>query len=219
MNFGWKGLLVEPLVDVYENELKVTYASVSNILLANVALAATEGQLPFYRVAISRARWATGLSGFRKENIQAHIENGYIQRRASEDGLQLPSNLDAIVETIFVPTTTVEKLFKSHDVSRVDVICIDTEGFDFEVLKLIDFTRYRPDIVIFESKNLSDDDYTSAKRMLEGAGYFLYWDGGDTLGTREPVSPGNRLLDRAHVSLRDLRRRMRARASSPRPSR
>ena len=69
--YGWRGLLVEPLVDVFEQELKKTYAGFPNVTLANVALAPTNGSLPLYRVAISRARWATGLSGFRRDNWNA----------------------------------------------------------------------------------------------------------------------------------------------------
>jgi FkbM family methyltransferase len=182
--FGWSGLLVEPLVDVFENELKHTYAGNSQVKLENIALAQTQGQLPFYRVAISKSRWATGLSGFRRDNIQSHIDNGYIQRRAKEEGTVVPDDPNEIIETIQVSVVTVDQLLAKHAITHFDVLCIDTEGFDFEILKLVDFDRFKPQVVLFESKNLSDADYIQAKELLAQHGFHLYWERGDTLATQ-----------------------------------
>lgn len=183
-DYGWHGLLVEPLVDVFENALKPTYADNPRIILENVALAPTEGELPFYRVAISSARWATGLSGFRRDSIESHIANGYIESRAERDGIAMPADPNDIIETIQVRTTTVSQLLAAHDIRHFDVLCIDTEGYDFEILKLVDFDRFHPEVILFESKNLSDGDYAQAKELLAGRGYLLYWNRGDTLATR-----------------------------------
>ena len=49
-DYGWKGLLVEPQADVFNNELIKTYANNKNVILENVALGKEEGQLSFYRV-------------------------------------------------------------------------------------------------------------------------------------------------------------------------
>ena len=183
-HFNWSGLLVEPLVDVFENELKKTYAGNPRVRLENIALAQAQGTLPFYRVAISKARWATGLSGFRRENIQTHIDNGYIKRKAHDEGIAVPDDPSQIIETIQVSVVTVDQLLTKHGVTHFDVLCIDTEGFDFEILKLVDFDRFRPEVVLFESKNLSDSDYVQAKEMLSKSGFHLYWERGDTLATR-----------------------------------
>src|SRR3954447_12802339 len=58
---GWRGLLLEPLGDGVHNELRHTYSGSPRVILENVARADSEGSLPLYRVAISNARWATGL--------------------------------------------------------------------------------------------------------------------------------------------------------------
>lgn len=185
---GWSGLLVEPQVEVFENELTATYADYPKVALANVALAATKGELPFYRVAISKSRWATGLAGFRKDNILHHIDIGYIAKMAAEEGVALPSDPAAIIETISVPTMTVQELLDSRGVDHFDLLCIDTEGFDLDILRLVDFDRYRPEVVLFESKNLNDAGYVEAKSILSSRGYALYWDNGDTLGSLAPFS-------------------------------
>ena len=209
-HFGWSGLLVEPLVDVFENELTKTYEGNPRVRLENVALAQTQGQLPLYRVAISKARWATGLSGFRRENIQSHIDNGYIQRRAKEEGIVVPDDPNQIIETVQVAVVTVEQLLARHAVTHFDVLCIDTEGFDFEILKLVDFDRFKPEVVLFESKNLSDTDYAQAKALLGQHGYFLYWERGDTLATKIKFSQIEIAKARVRIPLRAVRDRVRA---------
>ncbi|HEY4366144.1 MAG TPA: FkbM family methyltransferase [Steroidobacteraceae bacterium] len=208
-DYGWSGLLVEPLVDVFENELKATYAGNSRVTLENVALAATQGQLPFYRVAISRSRWATGLSGFRRESIQSHIDNGYIQAHAREEGVTVPDDPAAFIEVIQVATMPVDQLLAKHAVRHFDVLCVDTEGFDLEILKLMDFDRFKPEVVLFESKNLSDNDYVQAKDLLRKYGYRLYWDRGDTLATHIAFPPLERVKAAARVPWQHLKSRLR----------
>jgi FkbM family methyltransferase len=218
--YGWRGLLVEPLVDVFEQELQKTYAGYPNVTLVNAALAPTNGSLPLYRVAFSRARWATGLSSFRRENLENHIANGYIEKQAKAEGVALPSNPDQWIESVPVPTMTVDALFKKHNLSHFDVLCIDTEGFDFEILKLFDFKNHHPDFVLFESKNLADDDYVAAKKMLADAGYRLYWHNGDTFAVRQGTAgeiasdkvrdPIRAVLRQARTFARKVKRKLRA---------
>jgi FkbM family methyltransferase len=183
-DYGWKGLLVEPQTDVFNNELTKTYANNSNVILENVALGKEEGQLSFYRVAISKARWATGLSGFCKKSLEGHIENGYIQRKAKDEGVVVPDDLSKLIEEVKVPSVTTDTLLRKHQIESFDLLCIDTEGYDFEVIKLIDFKKYHPEVILFESKNLSDKDFIEAKTLLTSHGYTLYWEKGDTLAIK-----------------------------------
>lgn len=182
--YGWKGILVEPQVDVFNEGLKKTYEGNKNVILENVALSNTKGYLPFYRVAISKARWATGLSGFDKKSLEGHIENGYIIRKATEEGLAIPSDPKQLIEEVSVPTSSMDSLLDKHQVKDYQVLCIDTEGYDFEILKLVDFKKYQPEVILFESKNLNDADFTQAKTLLTNQGYELFWQRGDTLAIK-----------------------------------
>jgi FkbM family methyltransferase len=202
---GWGGLLVEPLVDVFENELKATYRGNPRVILENVALAYSEGALPLYRVAISDSRWATGLSSFRRESIEGHVENGYVQRKARQEGSRVPDDPDEIIDSVDVPTLTVDQLLAKHGVGELDVLCVDTEGYDFEILKLVDFARLAPEVVLFESKNLSDADYREAQELLRGHGYSLFWERGDTLATTVDYPQHARLWARLDDRLRASR--------------
>ena len=185
-NYGWRGLLVEPQADVFEEGLTKTYAGNNKVILENVALGKSEGNLPFYRVAISKARWATGLSSFDRKSIEGHIENGYILRKAQDEGVKIPENKADLIETVLVPTITVESLLNKHHIKAVNVLCIDTEGYDFEVLKLVNLKQLKPEVIFFESKNLSNEDFIAAKNLLIEEGYDLFWEKGDTLAIKYP---------------------------------
>jgi FkbM family methyltransferase len=216
--YGWRGLLVEPLVDVFQQQLKKTYADYPNVTLVNVALASVNGSLPLYRLAISRARWATGLSSFRREHIEHHIEVGYVETKAKAEGVVLPNDPNEWIEVVQVQTKTVASLLTENNIEQFDVLCIDTEGFDFEVLKLFDFNTHKPEFVVFESKNLADNDYVGAKQMLSAAGYQLYWCNGDTFAVRRGTpgeiatekvrSPFRTAVRRARMLARNLKRRL-----------
>ncbi len=176
--YGWKGLLVEPQVEVFENQLHKTYAHRPELILENVAIGPSGKTLPFYRLSCSSARWATGLASFDRKSIDAHIQSGYVKKKADAEGITLG---DDLVETVLVPMLGFTELLERHQIEHADLLCIDTEGFDFEVLQQFDFSAIRPNLVLYESKNLSDRDFISSQQLLRDAGYKLYWERGDTL--------------------------------------
>lgn len=202
--YQWKGVLVEPQTDVFENGLKPTYAGFKNVALENVALASVNGSLPFYRIAFSKARWATGLSSFDRKSLEDHIQSGYVERKALAEGTQLPHNKSEWIETVHVPTMTTESLLDKNAIQKFDFLCIDTEGFDYEILKLIPLKKYSPEVVLFESKNLSDADFINAQKLLKDAGYELFWEKGDTLGIKYPYPQMKQLVDTAKAFFRKL---------------
>jgi hypothetical protein len=65
---------------------------------------------------------------------------------------------------------------------KIDILQIDTEGFDYEILKLFQFNTFLPKIIIFESENLSAADLAECKTWLGEKGYVFEGFGGDTLG-------------------------------------
>jgi len=192
----WHGLLVEPLPDVFE-QLKQSYRGKTNVALANVGVAPSNGTLPFYRIRISNARWATGLSSFERETLVKHFENGYIQRHAQMDEITPPTTFDEAVEELPIPTSTISSLLSQQKVDKVDLICIDTEGFDLEIIKLIDFNALEPDMIVFERKHLTPEKLAEADQLLANNGYQVLIDGNNSVALRS---------DFDLISLEDARR-------------
>lgn len=178
----WRAILVEPQRKVFEEGLRKTYANVDHVTLVNKAISATPGHLEFYSLSFTSATWAGGLASFNKENILKHFRDGYIQRMHQADGATMPSDdWETLIRADRVETDNIQNLLTHNGFDRLDVFCCDTEGYDYEVLKLLDIGLYKPSIIYFESKHLNDNDYVAAKKLLTDQGYHLFWEKGDTI--------------------------------------
>ena len=68
------------------------------------------------------------------------------------------------------------------DVTQLDYFQVDTEGFDYEVIKMIDFNVVKPRIIKYESVNLNKDDQKNIMIFLKENGYYIFQEFGDTVG-------------------------------------
>jgi hypothetical protein len=89
--------------------------------------------------------------------------------------------IDQLVESEIVECVTLETLFEKHAVSRIDLLLVDTEGYDLEVLRQFDFRRYRPRLIIYEHKNLPPGGREESERLLRQSGYRVVPVGGNNV--------------------------------------
>jgi FkbM family methyltransferase len=181
---GWEGVMLEPQPDVYRQFLTKIHRKRSGIIALNAALAKEDGQQEIYKIAFCNERWANGLSSFSQEVLLKKFEDGSIETRARKEGIPIPaSKADWIVqETITTLNTyTVMKYFKDQ---VPDLLMVDTEGYDFEILKLIDLSKNRPDVIIFEEINLSAMDMQACRNYLKENSYSHISNGNDGLCIR-----------------------------------
>ena len=111
---------------------------------------------------------ATEAGVFRGEFIPSHRRSYTVLARAGTaeaTGALLPGDaIDEIpdverrVVSIDVPGVTFESLCRTHSVDKVDLILIDTEGYDWQILKTIDLAAVRPRLLVYEHYHLSDED-------------------------------------------------------------
>lgn len=181
VGYNWKSLLVEPLKDVFQNQLSKTYQGFDKVILENCAIDRQEGERLIYRIGFTNEKWALGLTSFNRENIEKHIDSGYIDRLAHKNGVATPDNKNEYILTEKVKTYPPNFLLKKHGFTKLNVLVIDTEGYDFEILKMMDYETYRPDLILFESKHLPETDFIQSQQFLKSLGYKLYWQKGDTL--------------------------------------
>ncbi|MEL7147709.1 MAG: FkbM family methyltransferase [Bacteroidota bacterium] len=178
--YQWKGIILEPQKMVFEERLKKNYEGVTGVILENKAVDHQSGTKKLYELSISDARWATGLATFDKDTLLKHIENGYIIRHAKNDGLEVPANWDDMIKEEEVHTTSITDLLDHHGVEKVNFFHIDTEGYDFEILKMIDFKRTQPTYLYFEHQHLSIKEFKEAVAMLKQNGFDYVTDKTDT---------------------------------------
>ena len=176
---GWRGLLLEPQPSAFKS-LQYIYQN-DSVTPVNRALDQEDKQRKLFKVAFSEARWATGLSSFNRSQLVAMIESGHISRQCNKYGIQMPEAEEDIIGYDLIQCSSFETLIAENKVEKVDLIHIDTEGYDFEVLKLFPFHSFQPKVVIFEHSHLSAEDRTAATEMLEKQGYNIRSYGADTL--------------------------------------
>ena len=180
--FGWKGIIVEPQKEVFQNRLSKTYRLEKNVILENCAIAAETGTKDLYKLSVSNSRWATGLATFNKEVMLDRIKNNdRIKKRALAEGAILPEKKEDYIAIEKVTCYSIQDLMKKHGWNELNLLQIDTEGFDFEVIKTINFESFRPKMISFEHHLLSKEDFSACISLLVKQGYQIEHFGGDTL--------------------------------------
>jgi FkbM family methyltransferase len=175
---GWSGVLVEPL-PVFFEKLVANYAGVPNLEFENAAIGTTDGTATIYSVdpRPGDPYWVELLSSFNRDVILSQ-------------GEVLPDVEHRLIE-VEVKTTTLASLVTGHGLTTIDLLHVDAEGYDFEILKQIDFSAlWAPSFIIFEREHFDREMYRQATRMLRKAGYRCVDVWPDTLAYRHAPRSG-----------------------------
>ena len=176
----WAGITVEPQAAPFRT-LQEIYKK-DAVTPINAAIDVENRTRKLYKVAFTDARWASGISSFLRSHLEQKIEDGYIERKARKSGIELPENKENWIAYDEVQCLTFGQLFDDCGVRHLDLLQIDTEGFDYEILKMFPFERLMPKILIFERENLSQQQQNECNAWLAGLGYSLKTFAGDTVG-------------------------------------
>ncbi len=173
-NRKWAGIFIEPVPFLFER-LKANYGSSRRFVFENVAIGQERGNALFHYVS-AHARdalgerlpfWYDQLGSFDRNHIIKHL-----------DGLLEPYIVD-----VELPCLPLQDILDRNAVQRVDLLHIDTEGYDYQVLSQFDFNRYKPRVVLYEHKHLGSAARQQAEQLLRRHGYQLQPWAGDTLAT------------------------------------
>lgn len=160
VRFGWEGILLEPLPEVFEM-LTATYRDNAKLLLLNAAISEQDGWRTIYTVRMDGAAFqkAHQFSSFRKESLLGQTD-------------WVP-DIEQRVEERQVRCVSLDTLLRETKGREVDILQIDTEGYDFTILKMIDFSRLRPSIICYEHAHMSKAQQEEAAKLLVQQGYRL----------------------------------------------
>jgi len=158
-----RGVMVEPEPGAFA-KLQVARGDRPGLTLAPVAVAKETGTVQMYRV--KRECWhlheaAPQLTSLDPGNIRKWMRG-------------CVPNPDDVMESFDVRALSFEDLLAEYGVTTLDVLQIDTEGFDAEIIRMIPFGRVRPTIINFEVLNLSRPDIESVYGLLMDRGYRLH---------------------------------------------
>lgn len=182
--YGWPGLLIEPQPEAFA-ELRMNYQGRTNLIFENVAVATTRGTQPLYRLKpalyeqyhLACGYNPTGFASFDRLHVIRELEMNFGERMK---GLGLLA--EDCVTSSEVPCWPLQALLDKHSIACFDLLQVDTEGFDYEVMKMIDLAKYRPALIIYEHVHLSAADRSACWARLNSLGYRQFTYRGNTVG-------------------------------------
>lgn len=165
--YGWKGVIVEP-TQFWFQKLSETYHNYPQIQLENAAVAETDGEKTFYQV--DPRNWylrliGGSLSSFSLNTLLKHKWRPGLKRN---------------IISSTVPCLSFKMLFSKYQITKIDLLVIDTEGYDYILLSHFDFSHIRPAKVLYEHKHMSGKEQTKCRALLEAEGYVLEKRGSNT---------------------------------------
>lgn len=185
---AWRGVLVEPQKEVYENYLKKLHAKSEAIKTVNAALDYKDGSSTIYKISFSNARWATGLTTFNRAMMEKAVVSEHVKSCAKKEGVELPKKPEDRFKEEKIPTISPKSLLQKFKINKIDWLQIDVEGFDYEVIKMFDIPSTKPKVIVFEQYSLSDADKKECYHYLQQNNYRIKEYGRDTLAVQEPAN-------------------------------
>jgi len=163
--FDTKAILVEPQPEAFKL-LQQNFRGINGAVLENAAMAHKDGVMQLYRIKTEYHK------SFRLAPQLASFERQHLVNALSIKSLKgLPEDRSECIESIDVPSLTFDSLMAKHELNTLDVLQIDTEGFDWEIVKMIDFKRIKPILINFEIAHLTYKEVDQAIDLLATQGY------------------------------------------------
>jgi FkbM family methyltransferase len=161
------GLVIEPITEL-ATILKHNYRAFPKIVAVNCAVHPTLREISLYRVrseALDNSpAWASGV---------VSIDKNWLEQA----GLSADS-----IEAVNVPAFPLMHLLKHYSFEQIDFLQTDTEGFDLEVLKMVDFNLTHP--IVIKSEAIPGRG-NAIEEFLTDLDYRCIRDGNDIIGFRE----------------------------------
>jgi FkbM family methyltransferase len=151
-----KLILVEPFIE-HNDSLNNCYSYIDNLTIENVIItdddSTDESTIFFHKEDtnhINKFELAS-LNKFHSLKIRNHYnELGICERK--------------------IKSLTINKLFLKHNLKEIDILFIDTEGFDDKIIENINFDEYFINEIYYENLHI---DSSKLKIFLENKGYIV----------------------------------------------
>jgi FkbM family methyltransferase len=157
------GLLIEPIPHLAE-QLRENYSDQPQLKIAQVAITEENGPATMlYRDPENQP-----------ENFHHFHQLGQLKQSqtVSETSLAaLKDDPEQYVSEIEVEGKTLQTAFNENNITKIDLLQIDVEGYDWHIIKQIDFEKYKPEVINFEFVHLPEEDRIDTIQYLCDNGY------------------------------------------------
>lgn len=153
---GFNGVCIEPDPDLAAAFSKQRKRD--KVLPVGIGIGKEDSKTSFYRFPGHYNGWNTFL-----------LEEAESRRKESGINFTTLTNISLV---------NINDILKEYFPSGVDLISLDVEGLDFDILKSIDFEKYRPDIFCIETIEVNypiiDEHKTEIFDFMKSKGYKVY---------------------------------------------
>ncbi len=169
--FKWRGLLIEPQPSFFA-QLVDNYKGSEGLEFRQIAVGTKREQKPFYWVEIKEgvSRDAGMIASFDRETLLSHRK--------------FVPGLDSLIRSEVIECEPLNDVLAELPSERIDLIQIDVEGFDHELIRVLDLERFSPSIVRFEHLHLTPEQHDASVERLVEHGYLVGLEESDTFGFR-----------------------------------
>lgn len=169
------GLLIEPS-SKYFAQLLINTSHLPYLNSLKIALSSSNSLLNLYQLNEKglgkMPEWGRGLGSFSKEHLLKY------------DGVD-----EEDIESELVEGRSFNSLIEEYKLFVIDYLQIDTEGFDAEIIKMINFETFDSKLIKFEVANLEKEELLESKEILKSQNYCLIRHGGDMIAYSKNVNP------------------------------
>ncbi len=139
--FGWKGLLIEPIPEL----AKKCKLNRPKSIVESCALVSNDFKESFVTMRYS--------------NLMTLVKGGMKTKEEEDEHIKTGTEMKNIkTYEVDVPSSTLSNLLSKNSINKVDFISLDVEGYELEVLKGLDFKKYKPSFILIEARYKEDID-------------------------------------------------------------
>ncbi len=162
--YDWKGLYVEPMADLWTKLIMYYGDRIKYNKFEQSAITDVDGPIEMLRidpVAI-------------KDNQVHPCFEGMSAIWPPRNGLGSEGDKQTVEkygQKVVVSGITLDTLFKKHQITKFDIFLVDAEGYDWNVFKQLDLTKYRPKVIRLEVCSLTNEEKNLITQKLTLARY------------------------------------------------
>lgn len=164
---NWRGIMLEPQPMPFQ-KLKALYVERPKMTLLNAAISKNIGKQLLYTLeGENLPEWAKGMASFSIDNILKHKD--------------LIPEIQDTIKKIEIETVTFENIISDNHLVKIDLLQVDTEGFDANVILMFPFDKVKPSIIHFESKHIAKQELEQLLDYLISKNYMICKDGDEDM--------------------------------------
>lgn len=154
---GWTGICIEPIKETFAKLQKVR-----SCICLNEGVWSEKKTLRFYRAH----GYAEMLSGI----VDSFNDDHFKRMKADIE------RSGGTLETLEIEVDSLNNILNRYQITHIDFCSIDTEGSEYEILKALDYNKYR--IMMMAAENQYNENIL--RRLMNERNYTLVWrQGGD----------------------------------------